>query len=53
MSRQTLAGDVDGEMAQGGRQFEAAAAHVRRAREHFEGGILGDRLAGFGGLSGR
>ena len=31
-----LAGDVDGEMLQGAGEFEAAAAHVGRPREHFD-----------------
>ena len=45
-----LAGDVDGEVAQRAGQFEAAAADVRRAREHLEAASSGDGLAGLGGF---
>ena len=38
------------EVAERARQLEAAAAHVGRPREHFDGGIGRHRLAGLGGL---
>src|SRR5579883_910714 len=45
-----LAGAIDGEMAQRGRELEAAAADVRRAREDFDRGIRIHGMSRLGGL---
>ena len=50
ISRQTLPATSMAKCAQRAGQFEAAAAHVGRPREHFDGGIGVDGLAGLGRL---
>ena len=50
ISRQTCPATSMAKWSQRGRQLESAAAHVRRARQHFERRIGVARLAGLGGF---